>query len=211
MDNMVALTNLVKIGGTTNQEITNLSKEIWGFCLSKAIAVTAEYLLKSLNIKANHANGCFAEKLFRTFAWSGTAQRGSLASWIFHQVQVYLLWKLDFQSRGTDAFCHTCILYAFPLFSLTRKVLKKLWQETTLWQNQPSYSHILKMCIKNPVLLPIIPKLLQDIQGRCSVKKAFLKFCKYFVWNLPNFKKHLFWRTSGNNCFLQGHSHQLIL
>ena len=53
MDNMVALTNLVKIGGATNQEITNLSKEIWRFRLSKAIAVTAEYLPKSLNIKAD--------------------------------------------------------------------------------------------------------------------------------------------------------------
>ena len=54
MDNMVALTNLVKIGGTTNQEVTHLSKEIWRFRLSKAIAATAEYLPKSVNIKEDH-------------------------------------------------------------------------------------------------------------------------------------------------------------
>ena len=49
MDNIVALTYLKKMGGTKNQKMTILSKEIWEMLISKQIMINVEYLPSSLN------------------------------------------------------------------------------------------------------------------------------------------------------------------
>ena len=52
MDNIVAVSHLVKMGGTQNQLLVQISKEIWEYLLDKGIAVTAEYLPGALNKEA---------------------------------------------------------------------------------------------------------------------------------------------------------------
>ena len=49
MDNIVALTYLKRMGGSKNQKMTILSKEIWEILISKQIMITVEYLTSSLN------------------------------------------------------------------------------------------------------------------------------------------------------------------
>ena len=47
MDNMTTLSYLMKMrwgGGTENQELTAISKEIWQYLLKRKITITAEYL-----------------------------------------------------------------------------------------------------------------------------------------------------------------------
>ena len=53
MDSIVALSYLVKMGGTRNKSLTVLSKEIWDYLLSKEITITAEYLAGLLNVEAD--------------------------------------------------------------------------------------------------------------------------------------------------------------
>ena len=53
IDNMSALSYLMKIGGTQNKEMTAISKEIWEFALSKEIMLTAEYMPGRLNVRAD--------------------------------------------------------------------------------------------------------------------------------------------------------------
>ena len=53
MDSIVALSYLVKMGGTRNKSRTVLSKEIWDYLLSKEITITAEYLAGLLNVEAD--------------------------------------------------------------------------------------------------------------------------------------------------------------
>jgi len=48
--NVVALTYLLKMGGTKNEEMTVLSKEIWEYLLAHKITITAEYLPGKLNV-----------------------------------------------------------------------------------------------------------------------------------------------------------------
>ena len=50
MDNKVALSLLVKMGGTHNKEILGLSKQICDYLQSKKILITAEYLPVHLNV-----------------------------------------------------------------------------------------------------------------------------------------------------------------
>ena len=53
MDNMTALSYLMKMGGTKSQELTAISKEIWQYLLKRKITITAEYLPGSMNVEAD--------------------------------------------------------------------------------------------------------------------------------------------------------------
>ena len=50
IDNMTALSNLVKMGGTHSQELLQVAKEIWDCLLANRIAVTEQCLPSSLKI-----------------------------------------------------------------------------------------------------------------------------------------------------------------
>lgn len=50
IDNMTALSYLIKMGGTSNREIIAISKKIWNFAMSREITITAGYLPGKLNI-----------------------------------------------------------------------------------------------------------------------------------------------------------------
>ena len=53
MDNMTALSYLMKMGGTKNQELTGISKEIWQYFLKRKITITSEYLPGPMNVEAD--------------------------------------------------------------------------------------------------------------------------------------------------------------
>ena len=53
IDNMVALTYVIKIGGLHNQELLNLAKEIWEYAFHHMITITAEYIPSHLNVEAD--------------------------------------------------------------------------------------------------------------------------------------------------------------
>ena len=61
IDNMSALSCLMKKEGTQNKEIIATSKEIWEFALSKDITLTADYLPGRLNIRADWASKKFQD------------------------------------------------------------------------------------------------------------------------------------------------------
>ena len=53
MDNMAALSCLVKMGGMNNQDLVDLSKQIWNYLIAKQIILTAEHLTGTLNKDAD--------------------------------------------------------------------------------------------------------------------------------------------------------------
>ena len=58
MDNMTALSYLMKMeGGTKNQELTAISKEIWQYLLKQKVTITAEYLPGSMNVEGDREPG----------------------------------------------------------------------------------------------------------------------------------------------------------
>ena len=52
MDNVVALLYLIKMGGTRNKVLSQLSKEIWDYLIKNKM-ITAEYLPGKINKKAD--------------------------------------------------------------------------------------------------------------------------------------------------------------
>jgi len=112
MDNIVAITYLLKMGSTKNQEMTIISKEIWNYLMSREITITAEYLPGKLNIEADResrqVNDSSKWKLCITVFQKIVAMWGSpkidlLASRISHQVKNYFSWKIDPYCLGRDA------------------------------------------------------------------------------------------------------------
>ena len=53
IDNKAALSYLLKMGGTKNENMIRLSKEIWHYLLNHNMAITAEYLPSVLNTVAD--------------------------------------------------------------------------------------------------------------------------------------------------------------
>ena len=62
LDNIVALSYLIKMGGTHNKDLLDLSKLIWDYLQSRKIMITAEYLPGHLNVKADWESRNFHDK-----------------------------------------------------------------------------------------------------------------------------------------------------
>ena len=129
-------------GGTQNKEMIAISKEIWGFALSKEIMLTAEYPLGRLNVSADwtsrnsqdSSEWILSPRVFQEICvkW-GFPELDLFASRGCHQIPSYLSWKADPHSLATDAFQqswkHRGLLYDFPPFSMIGKVLLKVTTE----------------------------------------------------------------------------------
>ena len=185
MDNKIALSYLVKMGGTHNKDLLGLSIQIWNYLQSKKITITAKYLPAHLNVTADWESRNFQDKsdwklspeVFAKICQKlGTPSIDLFASRMCHQLPVYMAWKPDPGIQATNAMYQPwtkMFPYAFPPFSLIPRVLSKIRKEGTTmifvaptWQSQAWYSVLLSMCIHYPFLLPHRKDLLLDALGR---------------------------------------------
>ena len=138
IDNMTALSYLVKMGGSLNPELLQVAKEIWDYLLANGIAVTAEYLPSSLNIQAdwqsrNHRDSSdwkLNPKIFpQIVKIRGIPQIYLFASRLNHRLPKYMSWHPEPGSYAVDSHQHSwrdLYGYAFPPFCLIGKVLAKI-------------------------------------------------------------------------------------
>ena len=181
MDIMRAMSYVIKMGGTKNQELTAISKEIWQYLLKRKITITAEYLRGLMNVKADRESrqtrGSSEWKLNPTIFMKlcqirGTPEVDLFASRVSHQLPHYISWKIDPFSQGRDAFqiswAHKFVYVFLPL-ALMGRVLQKVNQDqclmliiTPAWPGQPWFLGLFKMFVKNPLLLPALKDLLKD-------------------------------------------------
>ena len=186
IDNMTALSYLLKMGGIQNREMATLARKIWDFSLSRKIMITAEYLPGRLNTEADWVSRHFQDssewllspRLFHLICKKqGTPSVDLFASRACHKLLLYIAWKADPLSQGIDAFQQNWkvngLTYAFPPFSLIGKVVKKVKAEaakmilvTPNWPTQSWFNQILELWIANPLLLPLSQGLLTNAQGQ---------------------------------------------
>ena len=187
MDNMTALSHLMKMGGYKNQELTSISKEIWQYLMKPKVVITAKYLPGSMNVEADRGSRQTRDlsewklnptTFMKLCQLRGTAEVDLFASRVSHQLPYYTSWKTDPFSPGRDAFqiswAHKFV-YAFPPFALIGRVLQKVNQNqclmfiiTPAWPGQPWFPGFLKMSVKNPLLLPALKDLLKDPAGKLN-------------------------------------------
>ena len=164
-DNTPALSHLLKMGGTTDKTLVDLSKDIWKYLILKQITITAEYLPGILNTRADwqsrHSKD-FSEWKLSSIVFQHISEKMEMpvidlfASRLSNQIAKYFAWKPDPHSLAADAMQQEWnheILYAFPPFSLIQRVLCKIAKEkfstviliTPALQTQPWYPNLLAM------------------------------------------------------------------
>ncbi|KAK3099298.1 hypothetical protein FSP39_002298 [Pinctada imbricata] len=185
MDNRSSVAYINRMGGTKSDTLSDLAKEIWQWALSKNINISAVHIAGLTNIRADHASRHWEDpsdwalrkdlfrELLRIF---GPFEIDLFANRLNRQLPVYCSWKPDPEAVGTDAFTMDWTQmkrpYLFPPFCLIGKCLAKARMQMTtmlivtpVWQSQPWYPTILRMCIASPILLPPCQNLLTSPQG----------------------------------------------
>ena len=162
-----ALSYLLKMEGTKNEQMIKVSKEIWHYLLNHNMSITAEYLPSVLNTVADRKSSewLFHPKVFQAVSrLLGSSTIDLFASRLCHQLPQYTAWHPDPYSQGTDTMIlnwNVGLPYAFPPFSMISRVLLKIKQECVrlliliapVWSNQPWYPKLLNLCVREPVLL----------------------------------------------------------
>ena len=180
-DNRTAIAYLNKMGSPTRSHLCLLSLEIWEWSLEHHIMPHAEYLAGKDNIIADwesrHHDSSDWQLLPSVFEainnLLGLFTIDLFASRTNAQLPVYYSWKPDPQARMVDAFSISWLQecpYMFPPFSMIGKTLMKICQEelkfacliAPAWPAQVWYPQLLKMLVRNPVLLPLEQDLLLD-------------------------------------------------
>ena len=140
MDNMVALSHLMKMRGTQIQEFVTISKKIWNYLLLHKITITVQYLTGVLNVEADRESRDLEDsnewkldtQVFKKIRLAhGTPDIDLFGSRVSHQIPQYMPWKLDPFSKVRDAFhisWNQICPYAFPPFALIGRVLQKVQQ-----------------------------------------------------------------------------------
>ena len=184
MDNISAVTYINKMGGTHSPMLSYLAKNLWDWCLTHNISVTARYIPGIQNVEADRESRVFLDssdwKLHpgvfnRLHQKWGPLNIDLFASRLSYQLDQFVSWRPDPLAIHTDAFTldwATFRGYAFPPFALIGRCLHQIQSQQVshmvfvapVWPAQPWYPLLLDLCIDFPLLLPVQEDLLT--QGR---------------------------------------------
>ena len=138
LDNTCAISYINNQGGII-QELNGLASEIWSWCISRDIWLSAVHIPGTENVIADKRSRVFkdntewslSEKLFvhvvETF---GMPDVDLFASGLNHKVRKYVSWEADPNAFAVDAFALNWttlgLCYAFPPFNMIGKILAKI-------------------------------------------------------------------------------------
>ena len=138
MDNILAITYINKMGGTHSPMLSYLAKNLWDWCLTHNISVTARYIPGVQNVEADRESRVFLDSSdwkFHPGVFNRLHQKwGPLnielfASRLSYQLDQFVSWRPDPLAIHTDAFTldwATFRGYAFPPFALIGRCLHQI-------------------------------------------------------------------------------------
>ena len=172
-DNRTAIAYLNKMGSPTQSQLCRLALKIWQWCLLRQIPPHVEYLAGKDNVlgdwESRHHDSSDWQLLPSVFNaihhLLGPFTIDLFASRTNTHLPIYCSWRPDPQTRVVDAFSTSWSRdrsYLFPPFCLIGRTLTKIQLEEVdyacliapAWSAQVWYPQVLRMLVKNPVLLP---------------------------------------------------------
>jgi len=180
MDNISAVTYINKMGGTHSPMLSYLAKNLWDWCLTHNILVSAQYIPGVQNVEADRESRVFQDSsnwklnpaVFNHLyhKW-GALNIDLFASTLSFQSDQFVRWRPDPLAVHTDAFTlywATFRGYAFPPFTLIGRCLRQIQSQQVpylvllapVWPAQSWYLLLLDLCTDFPVLIPIQEDLL---------------------------------------------------
>lgn len=180
-DNVVAVTYVVQMGGTRSSLCNEVARDIWNWCSSRGIWLSADYIAGSLNVYADYesrhvderlewaVNSSIFDKLCARF---GRPEIDLFASRLNAKLPRFVSWRPEPGATNVNAFSISwsdLYAYLFPPFSLITRCVQKLKLESTctallilpLWATQPWFGQVMDLLIDFPVLLPQHDQVLQ--------------------------------------------------
>ena len=173
IDNTTAVTYINNMGGSHSLACNAKAREIWLWCTSRHIWLSAVHLPGHLNTTADLASRVFHDqtewqlnpRIFRYLIDNLFQPNIDLfASRLNYQLQPYVAWQPDPGAFAIDAFTldwNKFIFYAFPPFSLLDRVLQKIEHDQATgilvipnWSTQTWFPRVQKLLIQKPLQLP---------------------------------------------------------
>lgn len=173
IDNVTAVSYVNGKGGRKTA-LNDIARELWIWATERKIWLTATHLPGVHNVQADRASRTFydteaewqlAPEVFEVLnAEFGPFDIDLFATRLNTQCPQFFSWKPDPEAIAFDALIQSWdfkSMYAFPPFSLTGRVLRKVAQEEVqvsivlpLWTTQFWFGRLLQMTVATPVLLP---------------------------------------------------------
>ena len=170
IDNTTAIAYLNKMGGIQNDELLNLSREIWKWCEDRYLWIFATYINTNENTIADRESRLkFRETEWELSAWAfqeilntfGPFEIDLFATKANAKCAKYISWMKDPDSLTVDAFTVSwagCNFYAFPPFAIILRVLRKIYIDKAegvivvpWWPTQPWFPLFKEMLISEPI------------------------------------------------------------
>ena len=184
-DNITAVAYLNNMGGTKSPECNQMAIDIWEWCISKDIWLTAAHLPGRLNTEADRMSRKFSDstewmlnksifqRIIRRF---GVPEIDMFASRLNKQVDRYISWRPEPEAWAVDAFTvdwSQWDFYAFPPFNLVPMCLQKIQKDKACgilvvpnWPTQVWYPILTSMLVEEPMLIRKSKTLLcQPVSG----------------------------------------------
>ena len=172
-DSSTAVSYINHMGGIVAMSLDDLAKDIWLWCYDRQIWLSTCHIPGSSNVHADHESRHFNDNLewklnpaiFRAICNEFLTPKIDLfASRLNQKLGLFVSWRPDPEAFACDAFSlnwENFNFYAFPPFSLIGMMLHKIQREEAtgiciilLWPTQPWFSHMLRLLIEIPVILP---------------------------------------------------------
>ena len=158
--------------------MSQLTKDLWLWCMERNILPQTQHLPGALNIITDEESRTWSDRSewklspipFRKINHlMGPLSTDLFASRPSSQLQVFVSWKLDPVAVATDAWRTLPEkLYANPLWGLIGRVLCQLHSQelilvTSVQKAQAWYPMLLQMLVRIPLLIPQLPDTVQSV------------------------------------------------
>ena len=178
LDNSTAIAYINHMGVTKSLDCNNIAVEIWQWCISKNIWISAAFIPGTNNTIADKKSRDFDDNTEWTLDY-GLFQKicvtffkpdiDLMASRLNNKCEKYISWHPDPYAFAVDAFSEKWAnmnFYCFPPFSLIGKVLAKINHDQAngilivpVWTTQAWFPVALRMVVVPPLILPQIDNL----------------------------------------------------
>ena len=185
-DNTTTVTYINNMGGSHSLHCNALTRDMWLWCIDKGIWLSAVHLPGSQNIQADRASRIFHDQtewkldednFHRITSQLIKPEVDLFASRLNFQLDRYVSWKPD--PGALDAFTldwSSYVFYAFPPFSVLGRVVQKIQEDMAEgillipnWPTQPWFPKVMRLLVKEPLLLPKNNQLLQLPYNKTAV------------------------------------------
>ena len=169
------------MGGIHSKPCNDMARDIWLWCATRHIWLSASHIPGRLNVQADlqsrrvniDTEWMLKPLLFRRLCTLFfTPDIDLFASRLNHQLPKYVSWKPDPAAHAVDAYLlpwNNFRFYAFPPFSQIGRVLQKVHQDQAEgllvvpnWPTQQWFPNVMSMLVARPLLLPPTVAPLQD-------------------------------------------------